>query len=128
MQSKFTMQQKFDMVMECRNSGLSDYMWCRNHDIKGSTFYSWISQLKRKGFDPPERSTKESYRDASAPDIVKLEIVDEIPVSQASQIKHLSSSSDYTVNINLRNASINISNDVNPQVLTQLLSCLGGVL
>ena len=38
MRSKFTMQQKFDMIMECHSSGLSDYMWCKEHDIRSSTF------------------------------------------------------------------------------------------
>ncbi len=72
MRSKFTKQQKFDMVMECRNSGLSDYMWCKKHDIQSSTFYSWVKQLKRDGANVPERTYAEDYHLDSKPDIVKL--------------------------------------------------------
>lgn len=41
MQSKFTTQQKFDMVMDCSSSGLSDYMWCLYIKLK-------------KGYDPQQ--------------------------------------------------------------------------
>ena len=84
MRSKFTKQQKFDMVMECRNSGLSDYMWCKQHDIQNSTFYSWVKQLKRDGADVPERTYAEDYHLDSKTDIVKLEIVDEQLAEKAS--------------------------------------------
>ena len=61
MRNKFTTQQKFDMVMECRSSGLSDYMWCKKHDIQTSTFYSWVKQLKRNGANVAERTYAQDY-------------------------------------------------------------------
>lgn len=27
----------FQLITECRNSGLSDFQWCREHGIKNST-------------------------------------------------------------------------------------------
>ncbi|WP_420329240.1 IS66 family insertion sequence element accessory protein TnpA [Pseudobutyrivibrio ruminis] len=91
MRSKFTKQQKFDMVMECRNSGLSDYMWCKKHDIQSSTFYSWVKQLKRDGANVPDRTYAEDYHIDSKPDIVKLEIVDELPAEKPPVVQQLPS-------------------------------------
>ena len=40
--------QQFQLIMECRNSGLSDYQWCKEHGIHPGTFYNWVSRLRRK--------------------------------------------------------------------------------
>ena len=32
--------QQFQLIMECRNSGLSDYQWCKEHGIHSLTFYN----------------------------------------------------------------------------------------
>ena len=127
MRSKFTKQQKFDMVMECRNSGLSDYMWCKQHDIQNSTFYSWVKQLKRDGADVPERTYAADYHLDSKPDIVKHEIVDEHLAEKASIVQQLPSN-NCVIEITIGEASIKVFNDVNPKLLSQVLSCLGGFL
>ena len=36
-----TEQEQYDMIMECRQSGLSDHQWCLEHDINPGTFYNW---------------------------------------------------------------------------------------
>ena len=33
------------LIMECRQSGLSDYQWCQRQDINVGTFYNWVSKL-----------------------------------------------------------------------------------
>ena len=40
--------QQLQLIMECRNSGLSDYQWCKEHGIHPGTFYNWVSRLRRK--------------------------------------------------------------------------------
>ena len=32
--------------MKCRQSGMSDYQWCRENDINCSTFYNWVKKLR----------------------------------------------------------------------------------
>ena len=127
MRSKFTTQQKFDMVMDCRSSGLSDYMWCKKHDIQTSTFYSWVKQLKRNGANVPERTYAQSYHVDTKPDIVKLEIVDEVPMEQAPIIPSIPST-QCALEITIGQASIKVFNDVSPTLLSQVISCLGGRL
>ena len=48
-QTRLSLEEQYQRVMECRQSGLSDHQWCLENDIKPSTFYSWIQRLKRKG-------------------------------------------------------------------------------
>ena len=40
-------EKQYQLVLECRQSGLSDYNWCLEHDIKPGTFYSPVPSGKR---------------------------------------------------------------------------------
>lgn len=35
-----TEQEQYEIIMECRQSGLSDHQWCLEHDINPGTFYN----------------------------------------------------------------------------------------
>lgn len=67
---------QYRLVMECRSSGLTDYQWCLEHDIKPGTFYNWAKHLRQKGcvIIPPA---------ARSQNPVKQEIV-EISIQRAS--------------------------------------------
>jgi transposase-like protein len=41
--------EKYRLVMDCRQSGLSDHQWCTMNGIKPGTFYNWIKRLRQKG-------------------------------------------------------------------------------
>ena len=50
MRSKRTSpQEQLRLITECHQSGLTDYEWCQQHNIKVSTFYAWVHRLKRSG-------------------------------------------------------------------------------
>ena len=40
-----TEQEQYEIIMECRQSGLSDHQWCLEHDINPGTFYNWVLQI-----------------------------------------------------------------------------------
>ncbi len=35
-----TEQEQYEIMMECRQSGLSDHQWCLEHDINPGTFFT----------------------------------------------------------------------------------------
>lgn len=37
----------YELVMQCRRSGLSDRQWCLDNDIVPSTFYYWVRRLRQ---------------------------------------------------------------------------------
>lgn len=41
-------QRQYELIMECRSSGMTDSQWCLQHGIKPGTFYNWISRLRKK--------------------------------------------------------------------------------
>lgn len=55
----------YELVMQCRRSGLSDRQWCLDNDIVPSTFYYWVRRLRQHAcYDLPE--TECSGRNVSA--------------------------------------------------------------
>lgn len=55
----------YELVMQCRKSGLSDRQWCLDNDIVPSTFYYWVRRLRQHAcYDLPE--TECSGRNVSA--------------------------------------------------------------
>ena len=42
-------EKQYRLIMECRQSGLTDHQWCVEHDIKLGTFYNWVKRLRQKG-------------------------------------------------------------------------------
>ena len=42
---KIPAEEQYRLIMECRQSGLTDHQWCLGHDIKPVSFYNWVKQL-----------------------------------------------------------------------------------
>ena len=67
--------QQLQLIMECRNSGLSDYQWCKEHGIHPGTFYNWVSRLRRKACcEIPESISKAEPSPTPAQEVVRLNV------------------------------------------------------
>ena len=70
------MEEQYKLVLECRQSGLSDYHWCLEHDIKPGTFYNWVKRLRKAGtYTIPAPAGRDTYTAMPRQDIVKVELV-----------------------------------------------------
>lgn len=68
--------EQIKLIMECRQSGLSDYQWCSQNEINPGSFYNWVSKLHKIGYTFPESRSKSS----GAPNIqemVKVNLVEQ---------------------------------------------------
>ena len=54
-------EEQYRLIMECRQSGLTDHQWCVEHDIKPGTFYNWVKRLRQKGCVDLPASTGSTY-------------------------------------------------------------------
>lgn len=43
-------EEQIKLIMECRQSGLSNYQWCKTNGIHPRNFYNWVSKLKKAGY------------------------------------------------------------------------------
>ena len=67
--------EQIKLIIECRQSGLSDYQWCQKQGINPGTFYNWVSKLRKAGYTIPDSESKISEVSASQ-EVVKLDLVE----------------------------------------------------
>ena len=65
--------EQLKLITECRQSGLSDYQWCRMHDIQPGTFYNWINRFRKRGITIPESCDTGAVTGYPTQEVVKLD-------------------------------------------------------
>ena len=127
---------QYQLIMECRSSGLTDFQWCKEHGIHPGTFYNWVSRLKKKACSEiPESISKVEPAPSPAQDVVRLNFNPKaerpesmFPVQPAlgnpSRISELSA----RIEISLGGATIRIANGAAPAILEHILSLMGGTV
>lgn len=125
---------QYQLILECRSSGLTDFQWCKEHGIHPGTFYNWVSRLRKKACcELPESISKAAP--SPAQDVVRLnfnpkeERMEPMfpvqPVLEApSRIPELSA----RIEISLGSATIRIANGTDPAILDRVLSLERGTI
>lgn len=110
--------EQYRLIMECRTSGMTDYQWCMEHDIKPGTFYNWVKRLRKRGvYDIPDAR---SSINASKQEVVRVEIapsVSEIPSKASEVISEYVSMQTPVMEVVINGAAVRISNGIAPALL-----------
>ena len=122
----------FQVINECRRSGLSDSQWCKQHDIRESTFFCAVGRLRKKAYAIPERNKSIDVLSSSLPkqDVVRIDIEPEIlspgrpEPMQVIPAPYLDNS--HTIEIDVRGINLRVFNNVDTTRLKTVLSALGG--
>ena len=66
-----------ELITQCRQSGLSDSMWCEQQGIPASTFYNAVTRLRKMAcaIPAPSKKTKLSMYFTAKQEVVKIDIV-----------------------------------------------------
>lgn len=127
-----SIEEQYQLVMECRQSGLSDHNWCLENDIKPGTFYNWVKRLRQKGtYDIPDPAGQETYAPVPKQDVVKIELVEEpvhIHKPVLSSVPSNDASFSHSIELHIGDASVMVSNDVDPVLLARTIQLLQGSL
>ena len=111
-------QRWFDLIQQCRTSGLSDSQWMQENDIKSPTFYYHVKQLRKKSCEIPEntRSTRNNRQE-----VVPLFIKDagsEVPLVTNSDCNTAS------IRLSINDISIEITNGATQEVIRNTIASL----
>lgn len=126
--ARVSLQRQYELIMECRSSGMSDSQWCIQHGIKPSTFYNWISRLRKNScLNIPESACGMEVIPSPKQEVVKLEIMPETdPAVIDSPSKDVVYNS--SIEVTLGKATIRLSNDADPVLAKQIIQSLGDFL
>ena len=123
-----TEQEQYDIIMECRQSGLSDHQWCLEHDINPGTFYNWVRRFRKQACEFPAPAGKDRFQ-AVHQEVVKMEIIPDHPSDFFKQ-PSMEDSVEITkpvaaMELQIGKAVLRISNQTDPRLLEQTLKLLG---
>lgn len=134
---KKTRSEMLRLVTECRQSGLCDAEWCKQHEIPQGTFYGWIKRCRQEGYVIPDAS----YGTVKEPEMAKQEIVAvsilggsavDAPVIPIEETQPLAAAINTpiipTIEISLGEVSLRIPNGIDPQLVERTVSALRGWL
>ena len=131
---RISSDEQLRLIMECRQSGLSDYQWCQASDINPGTFYNWISRLRKKGMVIPCSAAAIEPTTTGLQEVVKVELIpdDELmpehPVSNDRPVQDPATipQKDPAVEILLGNSTIRFFHGADRELIETTLRCLGG--
>ena len=123
-----TEQEQYEIMMECRQSGLSDHQWCLEHDINPGTFYNWVRRFRKQACEFPAPIGKDRFQ-AVHQEVVKMEIIPDHP-SDFFEQPSMEDSVEITkpvaaMELQIGKAVLRISNQTDPRLLEQTLKLLG---
>lgn len=126
-----TPDEQYELIMECRTSGLSDYQWCTDHGINPGTFYNWVKRLRKKAcYDIPPAAMHAHCSLPEKQEVVRLEILPEQPAEVTGQKELFSPPGQGkapVIEIFSGAVTIRITNDITPQLLDQVIRAAGGL-
>ena len=122
----------FRIINECRRSGLSDSQWCKQHDIRESTFFCAVSRLRKKAYAIPNRDKSTEILPDSLPkqEVIRIDIEPEpIQLSKPEPMQVMPATyldNSHTIEIDVHGINIRVFNSVDKELLKTVLSALGG--
>ena len=125
--------EQYRLIMECRSSGLTDYQWCLEHNIKPGTFYNWVKRLRQKGCSdiPPAGNGRTPVKQ----EIVKINFQEPSaprPETEAISALILHSASEFSevpvIELFLSGVTVRIPQGIDAVFLEQVLKTLGRTL
>ena len=124
-----SLQEWFNLITLCRQSGLSDFEWCKNHHIPASSFYNAVSKLKKKAVQLPDStfSIASQTLDITShiQDVVKIDIEPDnssATVFQKDTALHFDNS--YTIEITFGDMVVKVSNNVDRNTLASVIDAI----
>ena len=122
-----TQEERYELILECRRSGLTDYQWLEEHGIRRSTFYKWIHDFRENGYpDIPEPLRQRSPHSPQVQEVVKIDL---LPDTGQRALESASTAAlEPVMEIISGRTVIRITNAVDPGLLGAVLSGLGGTL
>lgn len=122
--------EQIKLIMECRQSGLSDYQWCQRQGINAGTFYNWVSKLRKSGYTIPDSNSK-SEGAAVVQDVVKVDLLNEdisSPViEQNTRPLTLNTEPAVAAELVVGNVTLRFFNGADQNLIRCAMQCLGGV-
>lgn len=130
MSKRVCKEEQVRLIIECRQSGLSDYQWCEQNGIHPGNFYNWVSKLRKQGYTFPESAAK-SNAVPNVQEVVKVDLIQlQEPSLKMKQNVSLLESSDtpaVAAELLIGGITLRLFNGADEKLVQNTLRCIGGM-
>lgn len=125
MNKRVCKEDQIKLIMECRQSGLSDYQWCEQNGIHPGTFYNWVSKLKKSGYTLPD-TQKNSEMKPEIQEVVKVDLIDSVSEVEQNVSLQIQPSKGYlAAELQIGNITLRLFNGADENLIQNTLHCIG---
>ena len=133
MSKRRSLEEQYELVLECRKSGLTDREWCFRKGISQSTFYQWLKKLRDQAcYKIPEtESGNLELSNIQKQDVVKLDMYPEKLNYEKPALNPTTCSSTYerpAITIEIEGIRLSVENYTDPTLLAQTLKIIRGLI
>ena len=130
MTKRRSLEEQYELVLECRKSGLSDREWCFRKGVPQSTFYQWLKKLRDQAcYEVPETETGSiEISNVQKQDVVRLNMYPEAKKYEKLALE-TSSASSYArsaITIEIQGIRLSVENYADPTLLAKTLEIIRG--
>lgn len=124
-------QEWLRLITECRQSGMTDNVWCERHDVPVSSFYNAVTRLRKMACIIPESAALSNNAYAldftSYQDVIRVNI-EPAPAKAHTQLSKAAWHPDnpHTIELMAGDITVKISNSVDPGLLAAIFRLLKG--
>ena len=112
----------YNLIQECRTSGMSDAQWLKENNIKSPTFYYHVKKLRSKACEIPESICNAV---SQVQEVVPLVIEDlPLPKSQAVIPEPVSPTNEVTLRLTIQGVTMEITNQATQNLIQNVISAL----
>ena len=118
------------LIMECRQSGLSDYQWCEQNDVYPGNFYNWVSKLRKQGYTFPDSEAKSNAL-PNVQEVVKVDLIQSqehsLEMGQNVRLLETTQSPAVAAELLVGGITLRLFNGADEQPIQNTLRCIGGM-
>ncbi len=119
---RISAKEQYQLIMQCRQSGLSDHQWCLEHDIHPGTFYNWVRRLRQNpDLIIPEKTNLKQISTQAGSCKSRTDISEPPSLCQETYPSPICGTSD-AMELSFHGITLRIPNGTDPQLLVHLLS------
>ena len=117
------LKEQYRLVMECRQSGLTDALWCQQNGIRPGTFYNWTARLRKKGCEVPQSACHEDFVPTPRQDVVRVDLVPDSyhSTSDDAIVYPVTNPLSSNIKLEINGTKLEIPNGIDMNFLSQVI-------
>lgn len=130
MNKRVCKEDQIRLIMECRQSGLSDYQWCEQNGIHPGNFYNWVSKLRKQGYVFAGSEAKQ-HAVPNVQEVVKVDLIrsqeSSFKIKPNVSLPETSNFPSIAAELFIGGITLRLFNGADECLIQNTLRCIGGM-